>query len=176
MNFKNNYVGELQEFEIATGHGVPMYIKCQTPVGNHGVQLMFTSTVRLSSGAAYSSTKAYAKYGHAKADAAYMALCAERAVRRKDTPDLLSSNKVIEACRAATSVPKERTLYMSPSVPLRTLMARVLALETVPETRARVVWQASDFDTMARFSAALRSLGIYHAHRASLLNEFDIFC
>lgn len=177
---KNNYVGELQEFEIATGHSAPTYIKGQVPVNvpnGKGVQLKFAATVRLSSGTEYLSSTSYVKYGHAKNDAAYVALCAERAVSRKDAPVAMPSNaEVLQRCRGVIpSVPADRVIYTTSSSSLRSLMARVLALETEPPTMARIVWHASDFETMARFATALQSLGIAYRHRSPHLSADDYF-
>ena len=183
MNMKNNYVGELQEFEIAMGRSAPTYVKCQVPVNGpdgKGVQLKFIATVQLSGGIEHSSSKAYVKYSHAKNDAAYVALCAERAVSRKDatTPSALpSSSEVIRSVRVAVSVPEDRTIHATPDVPLHGWVARVLSLETTPASKARIIWHDADFDTLCRFSTVLRTMNIYHAHRCTKTGDcFDIFC
>lgn len=182
MNLKNNYVGELQEFEVSTGHGAPVYRKVQAPSGVEKGKLLWIAHVKLSDGTEYTSSNAYAKYGHAKSDAAYAALSAERAVSRKNKPkaqdEFVGNDVVLRQCSGfGANVPESRTLYMSPAIQLRALMARVLALETVPATRARIVWSGVKFETMAQFATALQSLDIRYAYRSAIeYDVFDLFC
>ncbi len=170
MNMKNNYVGELQEFEVSHGGQNPIYTK-RGVTANHKDPL-WVATVILSDGASYVSSASYAKYGHAKNDAAYVALCHERTTSRKDAsekPEVPLSSSEIQT----ESFDVEYVVLIS--VPLRRIVEDVLA--TKPNRSLRMVWVygIADFDRICAFASIMRALDISFTHNPQS-NVSRVFC